>query len=789
MKKLFISLTLVGLVHTSSSVMADVTDTAFSDKLLESAQIKAMPKSEVIEAPAQILSSAENETFIATSDSTNPALVSKEYAGTQVWGKLCNIVNTPSGQYKWSINRYDLETGAVETIFGVTNNRKIQSVMCEPSGYGVLFSMKETLGGDYEIYSLNPGEENPLQKLTDNDTDDVDVTASWDGSAIAWQNRLADGRQAILLSRENTDREFLPIVKSLASASPFVQPSLSANGKWLTFVQLRPSFFAVMRYDIENNKYLEVRKVPRRKRLFHPSISNDGNIIGWAENLKQNRYMVKNLADNTLTQLLNNSNGIEHASVSANGDLVAYSVNADAKRQTYMTSLDTLATTRIGDILYGTNRYLGTSWLGTSLQALQLEDVSGQAFVSLDGPFLLSFNGDGSGTEISNGDGEYSNYPAPYAEDFSWTVNSGQLLVNYENEASTSVEVSLATVTDNIYTIVGEDSDGDSGVSDLYKALPLSIADLDGKVVSLSVSEDSSCSLITFSFEGTTALGSSVCDDDEGEIDINYYDVTTDPSIDNILVLTRAEETLYIMLASGSISDNQGTLAFIDQDADGSIDAVITRDVTFNDKSLASLIAGKTLYQHVTLDGNHGVATFEVTNDGSEGVFTELGQNTDTFLLEIFGDTLFRRDNQLDDPSISILIESNDTYIQLSNGLDDTTTFYFTRADALAGPVDYNEGSSDTSGGNVPVITSTQFTQYDATSGKISVLFSENMQTNDYSTSGDYFPTSSEWLDSRTFVMELSSFSPGGSITFRTEGFKSTSGEQLAEDHTFVFPQ
>lgn len=675
-------------MQTSPSVMAEVTDAAFSDKLLEKAQIKALPKSVIIEAPDQILSSTENETFIAKSDSTNPALVSKEYAGTQVWGKLCNIVHTPSGQYKWSINRYDLETDTVETIFGVTKNRKIQSVVCEPSGYGVLFSMQETLGGDYEIYSLNPGEENLLQKLTNNDTDDVDVTASWDGRAIAWQNRLADGRQAILLMRENTDRSFFPIVKSLASANPFVQPSLSANGKWLTFVQLRPSFFAVMRYDIENNKYLEVRRVPRRKRLFHPSISNDGNIIGWTENLKQNRYMVKNLSDNTLTQLLNNPNGLEHASISANGDLVAYSVNADSKRQTYMTNMDTLATTRIGNILHGTNRYLGTSWLGTSLQDFQLEDINGQVFVSTDGPFVLTFNSDGNGSEISAGDGEFSDHPNPYSENFSWVVNNGQLFIDYKTEANGSVNARLANVQGNRYTFVAEDSEG-AGIGELHKALPLSIADLDGKVMSLDTSENASCTLMTFTINGTKAIGSAVCDDDESGIEVNYYDVTTDPSIDNVIILTREEESLYIILIDGSIAENKGKVTFIDLNTDGSIDAVITRKVTFEDESLSSLITGKTLYQHVSNNGESGVNTYTFRADGSF-VVTDFGQPSVQLSYRVDGNTLYVINGGSEEAKPAVVI--TDTYITLSDNPNDdteTTTMHFNRSDALAAPVDY----------------------------------------------------------------------------------------------------
>lgn len=686
MKKIFISIALVSLVSTTTTAFDEV---AFTDKLLDNAELQALPKAELLEAPAHIQSSLENETYIESSNSIEHAVVSKEFAGARVWGKLCNIVHTPNGQYKWSINRYDLETDSVETIFGVSNNRKIQSVACDPYGYNVLFSMKETLGGDFEIYSLDPNEGLALFKLTDNDTDDVDVTINWGSSVVAWQNRLTDDRQAILLTRfDFNNNNTPPIVKSLASASPFVQPSLSANGKWLTFVQLRPSFFAVMRYDIENNKYLEIRKIPRRKRLFHPSISNDGNVIGWAENRKQNRYMVKNLSANTLTQILNNSNGIEHASVSANGDMVTYSVNAAEKRQTYMTHLETLNTTRIGSILYGTNRYLGTSWLGTSLQDIQLEDISGQSFVALDGPFVLAFRPDGSGTEISDGDGEYSDYPDPYAADFNWTVNDGQLFVDYESDVEGSVDVSLASINSNQYTIIGEDSEG-SGVGILYKALPLSMTELDGKVMALNMAEGSDCSLITFAFEGTKALGSAVCSDDEGDVEVNYYNVTEDPSIDNVIVLTRDEETLHLILTQGSISEG-GKMTFIDQDADETIDAVITHDVSFEDGKLANLILGKTLYRHINNYGEDGVDTLVVGTNG-QLAYSEFGRTeTETIPYEILGNTLVFLGSEQNSSGNegAILVASTPEYVTFADAVDETTTFYYTEADALTGPID-----------------------------------------------------------------------------------------------------
>lgn len=87
--------------------------------------------------------------------------------------------------------------------------------------------MKDALGGDYEVYELDVVS-GSITQITDNDTDDVDVTRSRDGRTIAWQKRLVDDRQAIELRRTTDSGDYS--YKTLARASPFVQPSLSPNG-------------------------------------------------------------------------------------------------------------------------------------------------------------------------------------------------------------------------------------------------------------------------------------------------------------------------------------------------------------------------------------------------------------------------------------------------------------------------------------------------------------------------------------------------------------------------------
>lgn len=280
-------------------------------------------------------------------------------------GFACNVVHDPGAEYIWSIHLYDLENSISDStqVFGVTQNRKIQSVACTSDGSYVVFSLKENRAGDYEIYSLDV-EERTINRLTSNDTDDVDVTMSAEGLHLAWQERLADGRQAIALrTYQDSDRsEFTQSV--LASATSFVQPTLSANGRWLALVQLRPNNFIALRYSTLRKNFTTVKSIVRRKKLFHPSVSNDGLIYGWLENNNQGRYIVKNLYTNESQLLLQNPEGIRHPVISPDGDWVAYSYNNSNERKSLITRVQTGGTKMVGTVLTEPKRYLAMNWAG-----------------------------------------------------------------------------------------------------------------------------------------------------------------------------------------------------------------------------------------------------------------------------------------------------------------------------------------------------------------------------------------------------------------------------------------
>jgi len=68
-------------------------------------------------------------------------------------------------------------------------------------------------------------------------------------------------------------------------------------------------------------------------------------------------------------------------------------------------------------------------------------------------------------------------------------------------------------------------------------------------------------------------------------------------------------------------------------------------------------------------------------------------------------------------------------------------------------------------------------------------IFNKDM-TESYFTEGDYEidPDGSYWLDKRTFIMNLKSYTSGGKLTLLASGFESEDGEKLSQDKIFIFP-
>lgn len=140
-----------------------------------------------------------------------------------------------------------------------------------------------------------------------------------------------------------------------------------------------------MRYDITQNTYQEVNSIARRKKLYHPSITDDGNHFGWSERISLRRYRVKDMTENTIIDVLNDANGIQHAVLSGDGQQLIYSINTPDVTETYLTSLEMLETKVVGETLDTSIRHLSSNCMGaTASTGFTEELINNKQLTSLD---------------------------------------------------------------------------------------------------------------------------------------------------------------------------------------------------------------------------------------------------------------------------------------------------------------------------------------------------------------------------------------------------------------------
>lgn len=277
-------------------------------------------------------------------------------------GSACNLIYTPSDA-TWRINRFGLDENLNDstTLFTTQSNASIQSVACDVAGENAYFAYRAYDDDDFEIYQLALNEEGASPtSLTNNAVDDTNVSISADGSVIAWQTELDDGRQAVVIDEHFEDGSTES--RTLSSANHYLQPSLSQNGKWLSLVQRRSGSDLVFKYHLADATFTRLSKVPRRKGAYNPSINNDGDKVAWVEGKGKNALILHTVGMTPARKtILSNANGIGHPFLADNGSMVIYSIIRDRKSFTYVYDMEKSQQYRLGDTLRG-EYYSGTTW-------------------------------------------------------------------------------------------------------------------------------------------------------------------------------------------------------------------------------------------------------------------------------------------------------------------------------------------------------------------------------------------------------------------------------------------
>lgn len=190
------------------------------------------------------------------------------------------------------------------------------------------------------------------------------------------------------------------------------------------------------------------------------------------------------------------------------------------------------------------------------------DDINNQAFINSDGSFANVFFDTGESLEYDVTDEQNVR-----TKEASWKLENGKLLIDYFDSNNTIIEsitVTKSAVEGNKYTFIVEEPK-ESFVSTNYRSLPLSITDLDGKI--LSWLDDDKCTQRTINFTDNTAVLKEICN---GQFFQQNLSLTTHPTINNVLLVSGTDSDhggvfeVKMALYNGKVSD--GKYVFVDDD-------------------------------------------------------------------------------------------------------------------------------------------------------------------------------------------------------------------------------
>ena len=240
------------------------------------------------------------------------------------------------------------------------------------------------------------------------------------------------------------------------------------------------------------------------------------------------------------------------------------------------------------------------------------KNVKRQVFFSKEDGLALTFLSGKTGVEYSSegSEGEGDTYP------FTWSVNNKKLVTIYSSSSDTrQIDYTLKKVNGNKHTVTLNDHQESPYDHILYKAKPLSLADLDGKNISFEF-DDADCPIRTIEVTGNAVKMKEECDGSR-EVPLT---ISTVSNLDNTLefgyTLDGTPRTFMMALIEGNIAQS-GIMGFINKKENvftkvefGKFNATDKEaEVTFE---LKELLKGKTLYSH---DGKKTLTTFKFNSD------------------------------------------------------------------------------------------------------------------------------------------------------------------------------
>jgi Tol biopolymer transport system component len=263
------------------------------------------------------------------------------------------IRNDPPATNPWQLWRHDEVTDAKTLVY--SGKREVQSVGLSLDGATVVFTMRETTSAtsQFDVYRYNTTTK-ALQRLTTTSYSEANVSLSANGATVVWEGQTSAGVRTII-RREYNGTSFTDT--SLATTIPQSQPSISGNGRYLTFVQRPSADYRVVRLDKTTNSVVNV--VTSSSVLEHPSLSDDGNKVAYLLQGVMDKVIVKNLSTGVVTTVLSKSAGIEHPFLTANGLFLSYATPVNGSWELFSKDLTSNA---VRQSVTGPGNDLGGVW-------------------------------------------------------------------------------------------------------------------------------------------------------------------------------------------------------------------------------------------------------------------------------------------------------------------------------------------------------------------------------------------------------------------------------------------
>ena len=245
--------------------------------------------------------------------------------------------------------------------------------------------MRETTSpsSDFEIYRLSYVT-GVVQRLTNNAVDDTNVSLSANGNIVTWQTSIS-GISSIIFRTYSSANTFTQ--QKLAYPTPAREPSISANGRFITYVHDRANGLdQLWKYDLFNDVYTAIYSTPDTQAVItHPSITDDGNRIMFLLKYPTNQdIQYIDLATNQRRSAVYSTRTLEHPFITADGKYLTYGYSGQlpSNPPTSMTVYAReVATGQLAVVRYApsTVRQLGMSW-----QQSNVPVISGSPFLLED---------------------------------------------------------------------------------------------------------------------------------------------------------------------------------------------------------------------------------------------------------------------------------------------------------------------------------------------------------------------------------------------------------------------